>query len=1153
MPTIALMMLSVCATAALAAHEALPYGDLEYMASSEDGARAVPVWARAGQPCHAVGWIVSRTNAASGEVCVRGSVAGEEFVVAGEGSGGALAGSVMLRAEAPTQATVRLSWFNRLSRADETITVGLTAEWQQFRITATADAGGAVELAVAPVGEAVIYADDFSLQCPGPPGNEVIADPTPAPRRPVTLEHLQDYSGAAVGGTGSVPLTLAFPEGAEPLVPYVWGGIPFPKGEVFDRRCLRVVDSDGDAVPAQFDVLARWHGDRSIQAVLVTLPVGCGPNVRLEWTPRPHAAQETAAPPGQPDAFERALWPVVVALDGTSLPGEEPQWRVTERSGPLCTVTATRRRFGPVTVEARVSVFAGSSRALVDYCFINEGERVAVRRLGAVAEAPVSVRDVAKNELALTADGRGVFGWPSEVGAVVLSQGLARTLSLMVDLEAEGALPEYATARLPLLTAPAEWYCNAGVFGLLMPPDPESFPIFESTLGGFETLGSFSWARKARGKLYGWFNFGDAPGDGGWSNLETMADHEIFLHWFRTLSREHFDNARLAAEHYRDVDIDHRYGYCHTHCNNHTASGEDWSHAWIQGIRDLYILTGDGRSLAVLGEVGERLLTKDPGFTTGRDWTRAIHNLVDIYQATGDRRHLDAVMAHIKALGERQEPETGVCGAEKGSWYENRYAAGSAFTWYGCLAMAHLHQNVGGDELRDIFLRELDLSLDVEKKGKACYVYLPDEQVCEDERAAVIGVYTLGRGSVLFPALGYAYKLTGDEQYLRIGMDVLAHCLLNQRSGSDNAATSFITAFLREARAAGWGAAQEAEAFARAREFSWARHPRELVNGGFEDDSFAGWDIKKVPGQDFYWDPIVRVGYYLDGEVKLAGDRSLRIRSENRRRVISSATRVALPAGRRWRASVWVRADETMNPTASWGLRSYEGLPGAGGSLRPTGEKRAGWHERAAEFVTLGRMVLSITVGNRTGTGDVWFDEAALEDLGETGLLLTENGVGHEGREPPEGAYILTGGSYLPDEPMAGDVVKDGPILFTEGALTDGDDSYDYSRHPCSYAYWQGRERGEILFDLVAPYRVLRVALRVNCDTGRRVHGTSKIELLPADTDEPIAVIEEPVDGWNSFDDLDLTVQKLRLRLHQLDNRPYITVSEVRIWGKGRD
>ncbi|MCD6359840.1 MAG: hypothetical protein J7M38_03180 [Armatimonadetes bacterium] len=1188
-------LLVLCASTVLAQdHEALPYGDLEYMADRPAGGEALIVWARAGSDHPSlVGWNVSTEAPASGKVYIRNVDPACEFFLAGEGGGGEITGSVMLRAAAPTQATIRLSWYNRFKRTDETKSVDVTSDWQRFEITMSADRGGPLELGVKPAAETTIYADDFSIVCPGPPGNENVEDPTPISHEPVQLAPLQDYDGDATGRSGSVELTISIPEGAEPIVPYVWGGIPFPKGEVYDRRCLRVTDARGRPVAAQFDVLSRWHGDSSLQAVLVTVPVGAGPRLRLTWMPEAGPAGEPDVPTGRLAELDTALQPIVTALDGARFTGDELEWNVTERSGPLCTVVCKRRRFGPITVETRVTVFADSPRALVDCCFINEGGRVAVRELGmrfSAGDEPfrrmlhwrekeftsagsgaggthrttllerdsgrvgMSLRDQHGNHyiLDVSRDGPVAWGWCADPPqkAVVLSQGLARTLSFMVDLDAKGVPPEYATAKLPLLTAPAEWYCNSGVFGFLMPPDPKTFPIFESTLGSFNTLGRFSWEQKESRKLYGWFNFGDAPGDGGWSNLETEADHEIFLHWFRTLSREHFDNARLAAEHYRDVDIDHRFGYCHTHCNNHTSSGESWSHSWIQGIRDLYFLTGDGRSLAVLREVGERLLSKEPGFTTGRDWTRPIDNLVDIYQTTGDRRYLDAVLAHVKVLGERQQPDTGVCGAENGSWYHNRYEAGSAFTWYGCLAMAKLHQNVGGDELRDIFLRELDLSLDVQTKGRAAYVYLPDQEISEDERALVIGRYTLGRGSVLFPAIGYAYRLTGDEKYLRIGMDVLAHCLLNQRSGSDNSATSFITAFLREAKAAGWGPKQEAEAFARAREYSWAKHPRELVNGGFEQDAFAGWNIKKVPGQDFYRDPIVNVGYYLDSEVKLAGGRSLRIHSDNRGRVISCTTQVALPAGHRWRAGVWVRADETMNPTASYRLHSYEGLKNSGGSLRATGEERDGWHERAAEFITVGRMVLTIQVGNNRGTGDVWFDEVTLEDLGELGILLTENGVGHEGREPAEGLYILTGGTYLPDQPMTGDVDKEGPILFTEGALTDGDDGYDYSRKPCSYAYWQRREFGEVLFDLKAEYRIDRVTLKVNCDSSRRAHGTSKIELLPADSDEPIAVIEQAADGWNSFEDLDLTARKVRLRLHRLDNRTYITIAEVEIWGK---
>lgn len=1211
--TSALVLVAILMTAAFAGaqdgggYEALPWGDLEYMSGSTRGDAAWGVWPRVGEPAGAEGWTVIHGEAAGGDVCVVGATPGSEFVVGGEGSGSPIRGSIALRADQPTQAIVRLTWYNRWNRASETQTVDVGTDWKTYELSIAPDRSGPFELAVAPAADIPIYADDFSIRCAGGAPNEQVEDPIPVSHEPIDLGPLQAYEGNAEDRSGTVTLTLSIPEGAEPVLPFAWGGVPFPKGELFRRERVRITDADGNPVEAQLDVLSRWHGDNSILTLLVTVPSDAPGDLRLLYGPEVAArAIEAGALPQPP-----ALRPCVVGLDGAEgEPSRRVEWTSVEREGPLVRVTASREQVGPLMVEQRIMTFAGSSKALLSATFVNEQAGMALKGLGMRLDregaAPVlimtedgstplrgageiswgigperagpgvygvsgeaeltgavavpsggsgiavAMRDFAENRpsgFTCTQGDLTAWAWPPEAGAFVMSQGMARTVDLIVDTDARGMPQAFVTDQQPLLTAGAEWICTSGVFNFLMPPDPETFPIFESTLGNLETLGRFAPAQKVRGNLYGLFDYGDAPGDGGWSNLETEADHEIFLHFFRTMSRPHYDAARLAAEHYRDVDIDHRFGYCHTHCSQHTASGEGWSHSWIQGIRDLYLLTGDTRSLAVLHEVGERLLSKEPGFTTGRDWTRPIDNLVDIYQVTGDGRYLDAAMAHIRVLGERQIPEESVCGAENGSWYHNRYQAGSAFTWYGCLAMAKLHQNVGGDELRDIFLRELELSLDVETKGKMAFNYYPDEEISEDKRAEEIGTYALGRGSVVFPPIGYAYELTGDRAWLRLGMDVLAHNLLNQRGSSDASATSFITAFLRQAKAAGFGPEEEREAFERAREFSWAQYPRELANGGFED-GLRHWGVKKVPAEDFlaYQDPIVNVGYFVDDDA-IEGERCLRIHSDNRLRHISVTGKTALPAGHRWRLTGWLKADETMNPSMSHSLRSYDDDSRSSGRLSPTGETRDGWARYEALFMTTARQVLTISLVNSQGTGDVRFDGFELEDLGEVGKLLTENGVGHEGREPSPNMVIRTGGTYLPDAPMNGEIDLEGPIPFTQGSLTDGDDTYDYHRTPCSYAYWQSRESGELLFDFGDTYRIERVGLKVNQDANRRAHGTAEIELLPAEGDEPIAVIEEPADGWNEFADLDIEAQRLRLRLHRMEGRTYITIAEVQVWG----
>jgi hypothetical protein len=380
-------------------------------------------------------------------------------------------------------------------------------------------------------------------------------------------------------------------------------------------------------------------------------------------------------------------------------------------------------------------------------------------------------------------------------------------------------------------------------------------------------------------------------------------------------------------------------------------------------------------------------------------------------------------------------------------------------------------------------------------------------------------------------------------------MDVLAYNLLNQRGSSDASATSFITAFLRVAKRAGYGPEQEREAFERAREFSWSQYPRGLANGGFED-GFRHWSVKKVPAEDFeqYHDPIVNVSYFLDDDA-VEGGKSLRIHSDNRLRWTRVSGKFALPAAHRWKLTGWLKAGEEMNPGISYTLRSYDDDSRGSGKLNPTGETRDGWAQHEATFITTARQVLTITLSHGRGVGDISYDGFELQDLGETGKLLTENGVGHEGREPSESMVIRTGGTYLPDAPMTGEADLEGPIPFTKGSITDGDDDYDYHRTPASYCYWNDRETGELLFDFGDTYAVERVALKVNQDPNRRAHGTAKIELLPAEGDEPIAVIEPPVNGWNEFPEMDTEAQKLRLRFHLMEGRTYITIAEIQVWG----
>ena len=1149
-------------------------------------------------------WRLAPGEAASGRWCVT-TTSDRPFVACGSGSAGMLKGTVALRAAEPdTKIRLRLSWWNRLRRTDVEQVVSAGVEWQRFELETEAMQGGPMELAVVSDKAGVrIWANDLEIEAAPPPdqlievlrqGDETVQRSVPVIQpTALSLASLQAYRGETDDRAGRVMLQAAVPPNCV-QVPYVSGGVPFPQGRLFRAERVRATDANGEEVPCQVDVLSRWHRDRSVMVLLVTVPTPAKTQqLALEFGPA--IRREPIGGPLTVTGSDGGLRATVLAV-----PREDEGPRVRDGRGTLYTpqVAGCRAELsGPLravlTVQGehrstegkrcgrwvtRYIVWRGSSLALVKHCWISD-EREPVlpiqsawfdmslpaekgqdtglepKRHDGLVSPHLAVRDLWQNHpsaVEATESGCRIWLWPEHVRGVLIPQGFARQWEWLVDL-GDGMLTKpFQTVALPVLSAEPEWLCASGVFEFLLPPDPQPFPIFERRVGSIATLGRFSLERKEAGQLYGVFNYGDAPGDGGWSNLESMAAHELFLHWVRTRSREHFDMARLAAEHYRDIDIHHGAGFCHTHCNNHVRTNESWSHSWIQGVRDLYFLLGDLRALEVLHEVGERLLAKPVGWTSGRDWTRPIDNLVDIYGATGDQRYLDCVRKHIDELGKRQLPEHAVCGAERKSWYEDRYPAGCAFTWYGCQAMAKLHQQTGDDEVLRILQREIDLSLNVQRKSERSYNVLPGAKVSEDRCAYVLGnPFALGRGSVVFPALGYLAEVTGDRDYLRLGMKILAHYMLNLRGGSDASATSYATIFLNCAKRLGIGTDDEAEAFEHARDFSYEQWPRGCMNGGFELDHFQYWSVKKVPGQDFYYDQLVRVGQYLDGKVKRSGRRALRIHSDNRTRVVSVTGRFGLKPRRQWRASVWVKKDETMNPGVGLSLREYDTDGAKGIPIRSKGDPVDGWHRYAGEFITVGRTVAMVSLVNRRGTGDVWFDDVSIDDCGQVYSLLTQNGDGRDWRRPRyPGLTLPTGGTYLPDERMAGDVDAEGaPISFTEGALTDGVSKYNHLQKPQpSYCYFTKRERGTITFDLKKAYRVRRV--RVHVLIRPNGHGTQRVELRRGEPDGPVLAASDPAaDGWNEFNGLDVVAQRLTLVLTAMQGRAYTTLSEVEVWG----
>ena len=1247
---LAATLLSLLTLQSLPAANLTPHGGFE---SGVRGDRPAEYWHRAGGDYLSAwpDWRVTDKQKASGKRCVTTDTT-REFIVCGEGGGGWITGSVMLRAAKPgTKARVRLSWWNRLRRADTTQVVTVGPKWQRYSLKTEAIRGQPMEIAVrAEKPGARLWADDFRIE--GKPvadqlidrvynkKRELVTRPFKGVRpRPIDLSRLQRYRGKARDKTGQVKLSVHVPKDCVEL-PCVSGGVPFPRGEVFRRERIGLFSglpsrkgqvtwggkigafgTDNWPRSCQVDVLSRWPADGSIMVALITIFT---PKTSTSWVLKygpkvsPHlqsiGPQLPLGHPSSPASSGAKHWAyprvgiehgqlgllslrnvrsqtvysggcrsglafMAELRDSRGAPRGRCVWRidslgppddvrhvsfrwVNDAHGPSMPIRSASLTFHlPGAAAKRVTQVARGKQYAVSGDDVARPPKKGApdKRHDGLFGGRVAVRDFWQNHpMAVESKGKDitVWLWPETVRGVLIPQGFARQWDFLIDPKGKLTKP-YRTEAMPVLRADPTWMCASGVFEFVMPPDPKTFPIFEQRVSRSKTLGRFSLARKKSGNLYGVFNYGDAPGDGGWANLESMAAHELFLHWIRMPSREHYDMARLAAEHYRDIDIHHGAGFCHTHCNNHVATSESWSHSWIQGVRDLYFLRGDLAALETLQEIGDRLVTKPAGWTTGRDWTRPLDNLVDIYAATGDKRYLDAVMRQLRELRRRQLAKNAVPGAERHSWYEDRYSAGCAFTWYGCQAMAKLHLLTGDPWVLETLRREIDLSLDVQTKSLRSMRILPGEKLTQDHAAAELGRFALGRGSTLFPPLGYLATHTGDRRYLDFGMKILAHYMLSLRGGGDASATSYATVFLHDARKAGVGPKQEAAAFQRAKDFSYERWPQGVANGGFEMDDFKHWGVKRDPGKNAYYDRLVKVGYFLDDKVRHSGKRSLRLHSDNRFRVMSVKGSFSLKPRRRYRLSLWVKADKTMNPRFAVGLREYDTDVRAGARLRPTGKEERGWREYAADFSTDSRTVMTVTLTNRKGTGDAWFDDVALQDVGKLHHLLTNNGGGREwARKPPyRGLTLDTGGTYTPDKKMSSDPEPEGtPVPFTKGTLTDGVSKYDYRQKPrISYSYWKSRPKGSIVFDLKRPYRVRRVRVNVLIYHKRRSHGTQRIELRLGDAKgKVLGAIDPAVSGWNEFKDLDVEARKLTIVLTRYKNYPYLTLSEVEIWGERR-
>lgn len=174
--------------------------------------------------------------------------------------------------------------------------------------------------------------------------------------------------------------------------------------------------------------------------------------------------------------------------------------------------------------------------------------------------------------------------------------------------------------------------------------------------------------------------------------------------------------------------------------------------------------------------------------------------------------------------------------------------------------------------------------------------------------------------------------------------------------------------------------------------------------------------------------------------------------------------------------------------------------------------------------------------------------------------LLTENGITNPQHSNYKNTSILkTGGAYYATPAFDKAITQLGengtvtnPTPFSKGILTNGDiTTNDYKRRPMPYAYWHNTQKGTLIFNLNRNYSISKV--RVHVLQKPKIHGISRIgiytweDMLEAGS-QPMQELV-PKNGWNEFA-INKTSDVIKLDFTSQKDCPYMTISEVEIWGR---
>ena len=594
---------------------------------------------------------------------------------------------------------------------------------------------------------------------------------------PFTVKHYGETAD-------KVPFTVVLPFGSGAFAaPSDWVGV-------------QVRDEKGKLYPAQGRIISRWPGNNSVRALAVDAVAALKKGVN-----------KMTAVPGKVDTVPlKGSCAVMLRAadgDGTKYQGKFESGSV-EISGPVRTVVSGWTELkapGKVSlpVHCRMSFFKGIPDVVVEVSLYNPYAnkpfilRNAYAEFTSGAKEKTSARSLALREKGKSSpavphfvqgsatlimpqiaerhpaeltsrDGKYTIAlWPDCVKQLAMSPATVLTRSFIWSSDKD-AVKRFGRERTVAMTDPAR-YGETRFFLLpLGTVDRKNYPFAAAKIDATFQF-RYSKAGQVKAGQDGLFDYGDLPGDGGWSNLESFRDYAELMRAVVCGDHDLLNFAFDRAIHYRDVDT--FKGNTLSHIGNHVGSGSSYSHSWPQGIIYHYLMTGDPRSKAVVEEIADSYLAtpvSSGAIKEARSLARYLLGLADFYGALGnkalkERFHLQVKHAEKTNLTPANIDDTIF------PW--NGARLDPYQVWYGCCAFMEMYFLTGDKVLLDWFRREMKSSMKMDFYALDLQETWPGLSP-EKGYPIQLGFNSRHRGSLIYPNLIFLSQIDNKPELITL-------------------------------------------------------------------------------------------------------------------------------------------------------------------------------------------------------------------------------------------------------------------------------------------------------------------------------------------------------------------------------------------------